>query len=316
MITLRGIRPEDAVGIASAMKLTTEEAERLIAEWDTKRYNGAYFEMFGVFDDDAPAGLFSLYEHSKSVVSIGAEIFVPYRRKGYGKTALRRMITEAGERGYSVILQQVRTDNTASIRLHEALGFEKDNAVYKNQKGNDVFLYLKALGQNEAKEGLCLTTYTPKREDLWFKQRMMADEETMSYNHAWGGTIPFPHERWAEWHDHWIVDHEGKRFYRYLKDKSGVFVGEIAYHFDEELNGFSADVVIYAKYRARGYGGMALEMLCAAARENGIEVLYDEIAVDNPAAALFRKHGFAEISRTEETVTLAKKLETDKRILK
>ena len=27
-----------------------------------------------------------------------------------------------------------------------------------------------------------ITLYTPSLEDLWFRQKMMADEETMSYN--------------------------------------------------------------------------------------------------------------------------------------
>ena len=43
--------------------------------------------------------------------------------------------------------------------------------------------------------------YTPSLENLWFRQKMMADEETMSYNHAWGGTIPFPKEAWHGWYD-------------------------------------------------------------------------------------------------------------------
>ena len=36
-----------------------------------------------------------------------------------------------------------------------------------------------------------LTLYEPKYEDLWFRQMMLEDEDTMSYNHAYGGTIPF-----------------------------------------------------------------------------------------------------------------------------
>lgn len=40
--------------------------------------------------------------------------------------------------------------------------------------------------------------YIPKPEDLWFRQMFMADEETMAYNHHWGGTIPFPEEDWAD----------------------------------------------------------------------------------------------------------------------
>ena len=38
--------------------------------------------------------------------------------------------------------------------------------------------------------------YIPRLEDLWFRQMFMADEVTMSYNHHWGGTIPFPKEDW------------------------------------------------------------------------------------------------------------------------
>ena len=33
---------------------------------------------------------------------------------------------------------------------------------------------------------------------------MLADEETMSYNHAWGGTIPWPEDQWKDWYDCWI----------------------------------------------------------------------------------------------------------------
>ena len=32
--------------------------------------------------------------------------------------------------------------------------------------------------------------YEPQVEDLWFKKKMMGDEQTMSYNHAYGGIIP------------------------------------------------------------------------------------------------------------------------------
>ena len=47
---------------------------------------------------------------------------------------------------------------------------------------------------------------------------MMADLETMSYNHAWGGTIPFPEQKWKDWYDYWLKNHENKRYYRYLKN--------------------------------------------------------------------------------------------------
>ena len=46
--------------------------------------------------------------------------------------------------------------------------------------------------------------YKPELKDLWFRKKMLEDEETMTYNKAWGGTIPFPEEDWKEWYDHWI----------------------------------------------------------------------------------------------------------------
>ena len=153
-----------------------------------------------------------------------------------------------------------------------------------------------------------LTVYKPEYEDLWFRQKMMADEETMSYNHAWGGTIPFPEEDWKEWYDYWIINNEGQRYYRYLKDGASNYVGEIAYHYDSDINGYIANVIICSAFRGKGYGGRALDMLCNAAKENGITVLYDDIAIDNPAITMFLGHGFAEEYRTEEIVMLKKVL--------
>ena len=153
-----------------------------------------------------------------------------------------------------------------------------------------------------------LTTYEPEYEDLWFRQMMMSDEDTMSYNHAWGGTIPFPKEKWSVWHDCWIKNTEGKRFYRYLKNEDDQFVGEICYHFDDDVDGYFTDVIILAKYRGQGYGTLALSMLCAAAKENGVSILYDDIAIDNPAVSLFLKQGFSEKYRTDEIIMLKKEL--------
>ena len=147
----------------------------------------------------------------------------------------------------------------------------------------------------------------PTLEDLWFRKKLLADEETMSYNHAWGGTISFSEEKWQNWYDRWVKNHENKRYYRYLKDENG-FVGEIAYHYDPEYDGYVADVIIFSQYRGRGYGAQGLELLCNAAKENGIRVLYDDIAIDNTAINLFKKQGFYEVCRTEEKIILKKDL--------
>lgn len=152
-----------------------------------------------------------------------------------------------------------------------------------------------------------VTIYKPKYEDLWFRAQMLADEETMAYNHAWGGTISFPKEDWRNWYDYWLVNHDDKRFYRYVKFEEE-FVGEVAYHFDKELKGFIANVIIFAKYRNRGFGKQALDVLCNIVKEKGINSLYDDIAIDNPAISLFIKCGFKEEYRTTDKIILKKDL--------
>lgn len=157
-----------------------------------------------------------------------------------------------------------------------------------------------------------LTLHNPNLNDLRFRQKLLSDERTMSYNHAWGGTIDFPKEQWKDWYDHWIRNPEGRRYYRYVKTASKEFVGEIAYHYDQETKCYMADVIIHADHRGKGYGSEALGLLCRIAKENGIKALYDDIAIDNPAIALFLKHGFIEEYRTDTIIMLRKDLEKEK----
>ncbi len=154
-----------------------------------------------------------------------------------------------------------------------------------------------------------LQLYIPKYEDLFFRQKLMGDPKTMSYNKKWGGAIDFPKEAWRDWFDWWLVNHENKRFYRYLQEtETNGFVGEIAYHYDEERAVYIADVIVLAEYRRKGYGKEGLRLLCDAAKENGVKILYDDIAEDNPAIALFLKLGFSEEYRTEDYIMLKKSL--------
>ena len=151
--------------------------------------------------------------------------------------------------------------------------------------------------------------HKPELSELKFRQEMLSDEETMRYNHAWGGTIEFPEENRKAWYDWWIRDTENKRFYRYLfDDEIDQFVGEIAYHYDSEREIYITNVIVMARYRGKGYGSTGLKYLCAAAKDNGISVLYDDIAIDNKAIAMFIKNGFIEEYRTDEIIMLKKEL--------
>lgn len=153
-----------------------------------------------------------------------------------------------------------------------------------------------------------LQVYKPKLEELWFRQKMLEDEDTMSFNKAWGGTVSFPKEDWEDWFNYWVYNNESARYYRYLKNEEGVFVGEIAYHYDSEYDGYVVNVIIYSKYRNKGYGSLGLKMLCDIAKENGISSLYEDIAIDNPGISIFLKFGFVEQYRTDTIILLKKEL--------
>ena len=154
-----------------------------------------------------------------------------------------------------------------------------------------------------------IVLHKPTREELWFRRDLLADPETMSYNDAWGGTIAFPEEDWGGWYDHWLACDERLRFYRYLLDaENAEFVGEVAYHFSEDEGIFLADVIVRADRRGRGFGRAGLRLLCDAASAHCVPVLYDNIALGNPAIGLFLSEGFHEEYRTDECIYLRKDL--------
>ena len=116
--------------------------------------------------------------------------------------------------------------------------------------------------------------YKPNIDDLWFRKKILADDLTMSFNIGYGGTIKFNNDKWHSWYNKWILNHNDKRFYRYIKDtEKNIFVGEAAYYYDAEQEVFMVSIIIYAPYRMKGYGKKALDLICKKAKENGIDSL-------------------------------------------
>ena len=144
MIGLRPFTAHDAENIQQNQypDVPISDIREMIAEWETHIYQGKHFEMYAITADDVVVGSVSLYENTKSIVSVGVEVYPCERRKGYASEAMKLTMNRAKALGYRVILNQVRTDNEPSIALHKRLGFETDGTIYRNAKGNDVFLYL------------------------------------------------------------------------------------------------------------------------------------------------------------------------------
>ena len=147
MIVLRNFTKADAFALQRIKhpNLSIEQIEALIHEWNLKQVNSKYFEMFAILSDENIVGAISLYQHSAEVISIGPEIFKPYRQKGLAKEAMICACTKAKEKGYKIVFQQIRTNNVASIALNSSLGFETNGLTYTNSKGNRVAIHLKSL---------------------------------------------------------------------------------------------------------------------------------------------------------------------------
>ena len=147
MISLRSFQNSDADLLHQNQYpgLNLREISAMIDEWNMKIHDGKRFEMFAVQADEKTVGSISLFEHSKSIASAGIIVFADERQKGYASAAMELLTQHARRQGYRAIRSQVRSDNTASIRLHEKLGFETDGYVYRNRRDHEVLFYYKFL---------------------------------------------------------------------------------------------------------------------------------------------------------------------------
>ena len=145
-ITLRNFRAGDCdfLGAHYDNVMTADDAMALIDEWNQKRFRGMYFEMFAVVHDAVPAGWISLYAHDARTISAGMEIIESERRKGFGSAALAQALVYATQLGYHTAVAQVRKNNAASLRLHEACGFAVAGECVTS-KGGDAFWLRKPL---------------------------------------------------------------------------------------------------------------------------------------------------------------------------
>ncbi|MBQ8333186.1 MAG: GNAT family N-acetyltransferase [Clostridia bacterium] len=144
---LRSFTPDDTAVLKNRMHpdMTNEALEAIIREWETHSFGGRYFEMLAASADGEIVGMISLYEQSEGVVSIGPEIFTAFRRMGFGREAMRQALDRAKELRYHTVSQQIRTDNAASIALHQSLGFELDGREFINRRGNRCMIWKKSL---------------------------------------------------------------------------------------------------------------------------------------------------------------------------
>ena len=61
-----------------------------------------------------------------------------------------------------------------------------------------IYIFGNRLYKTRFGETKMLELYKPYVSDLWFRKNMLSDEQTMSYNHPYEGTIRFSEEYWMD----------------------------------------------------------------------------------------------------------------------
>lgn len=154
-----------------------------------------------------------------------------------------------------------------------------------------------------------LILHIPTLDELWYRQRLMSDPDTMSYNsgydlsltgyHRDTGCIDFPEEEWQEWYEY-FVGQEPTRYYAYIVRRSdGAFIGEVNLHRNDDRPWHEMGIVIEARHRGHGYSVWALRLLLAHAFEKmDIEAVHNDFEdVRDAAVRAHLSAGFAEHKR-------------------
>lgn len=144
-----------------------------------------------------------------------------------------------------------------------------------------------------------LRLYSPQYHELAFRERLLADPETMAFNRfkepspdydPKTGCIAFPRGDWALWYGFWM-EREPDNFYAVLAD-GRTPIGEISWFFDGEKH--NVGIILSANHRKKGYCAPALNLLAERAFEaNQIPALSVTLSTANtPAVKGFTKAGF------------------------
>ncbi len=117
-----------------------------------------------------------------------------------------------------------------------------------------------------------ITLHVPEYNELRYRQRLLADPDTMSYNKGYGsenGCIDFPEEKWQSWYSLWTAE-TSERFYAYIV-LDGEFIGEVNLYKNRDKNLYGCcyemGIVIENRYRGKGYATKALDLLLETAFE-------------------------------------------------
>lgn len=125
--------------------LSKADCEKLVSAWNEKQFNDSYFEMYAIANNSDIIGKASLYARSEHIVSCGIELYSEFRGNGYAAIAYPILLSFAKQKGFTIAVAQVLASNTASVALHRKIGFETEDYTFTNQKGNQIYYFIKTL---------------------------------------------------------------------------------------------------------------------------------------------------------------------------
>ncbi len=161
-----------------------------------------------------------------------------------------------------------------------------------------------------------LSLYVPSLAELWYRQSIMKDPETMSYNKGYDmsfdgydketGCIAFPKEEWEDWYNY-FVGNEPECFYAYIvRNEDNAFIGEVNVHKNNKMPWYDMGIVIEAKYRGHKYAVEGLLLLLDYAfNKLHAEAVHNDFEIHREAALhTHMSVGFKEYKRENEIVEL------------
>ncbi|MDE5546749.1 MAG: GNAT family N-acetyltransferase [Anaeroplasmataceae bacterium] len=158
--------------------------------------------------------------------------------------------------------------------------------------------------------------YIPKKEELWYRKRMMEDPKTMDYNKGYfldsknyyndTGCILFPKEDWDDWYEYFI-NNEPKRYYAYILRKNDhTFLGEVCLRKIDDTKEYEMGIVIESIHRNNGYSKVAMKLLMEIAFEKfHAETVRNTFEEERTAALhLHLNAGFSILNKNDNIVHL------------
>ena len=154
-----------------------------------------------------------------------------------------------------------------------------------------------------------LHLHVPEYEELNYRQKILSQPQTMSYNRGYDlnspgydkatGCIDFPQSSWKDWYHSWI-GHEPYCFYAYIvRNEDNAFIGEVNLHLNLSSDWYDMGIVIEEKYRGKDYATEALKLLLQEAFEAlGAKAVHNDF--ESVRCAAVKTHLAAGFTKTKE----------------